>query len=387
MPARRRWLRRLLSVLLAVAFAWLLVEAASWGYLRLHPPTGPVGRWEFRGTRPAPYCDADYYGSAFLDESMRCVRLRNPPGTRYLVPGDFRGHFINIADGRRRTTDPPASCDQRVLLFGGSTVFNQEVPDDRTLASCLQRLLNRRPGPRYRVENVGTPAMIARQQTERLEQTPLQPGDVVLFYDGANDVFYPVYNGNPEGYRIGDSSDGGVRKLSGLQAWLYPLCFRLKDCSFAASLLFHGMDGPRPANLVDAATLARHLDTAEKGYRDALTRARRLAEARGARFVHLLQPHLFALRSPSAYERAVMRNELAALPGLDQAFRLGYPRLRQALSAAAAQGLVSYDLADALDARRDGEEFYFDFCHVNHAANERLARAICERVFGASPGE
>jgi hypothetical protein len=387
MTVRRRWLRRLLSVLLAVAFAWLLVEAASWGYLRLHPPTGPVGRWEFRGTRPAPYQDADYYGSDFLGESMRCVRLRNPPGTHYLVPDDFRGRFINVADGRRRTTDQPASWDHRVLLFGGSTVFNQEVPDDRTLASCLQRLLNRRPGPRYRVENVGTPAMIARQQTERLEQTPPQPGDVVLFYDGANDVFYPVYNGNPEGYRVGDSSDGGVRKLSGLQAWLYPLCFRLKDYSYAASLLFHGMDGPRPANLVDTATLARHLDTAEKGYRDALTRARRLAETRGARFAHVLQPHLFSLRSPSAYERAVMRNELAALPGLDEAFRLGYPRLRQALSTAAAEGVVSHDLADALDARSAGEEFYFDFCHVNHAANERLARALCERVFGKTSGE
>src|SRR5262249_43700156 len=264
---------------------------------------------------------------------------------------------------------------------------NQEVPDDRTLASHLQRLLNRRPGPRYCVENLGTPAMIARQQTDRLEQTPLEPGDVVVFYDGANDVFYPVYNGNPQGYHIGDSSDGGVRKLSGLQAWLYPLCFRLKDYSNAASLLFHGMDGPRPANLVDAATLARHLDAAEKGYLDALTRARRIAEARGARFVHVLQPHLFSLRNPSAYERAVIRNELAALLGLDQAFRLGYPRLRKALSAAAEHGVVSHDLADALDTRSAGEEFYFDFCHVNHAANERLARALCERVFGKTSGE
>jgi hypothetical protein len=387
MIARRRWLRRLLSVLVAVAFAWLLVEATSWCCLHFHPPSGPVGRWEFRGARPAPYRDADYYGPDFFDESMRCVRLRNPPGARYLVPDDFRGRFINVTDGRRRTTDQPAACDHRVLLFGGSTIFNQEVPDGHTLASCLQRLLNRRPGARYRVENVGTPAMIARQQTERLEQTPLQPGDMVVFYDGANDVFYPVYNGNPEGYRIGDNSDGGVRKLSGLQAWLYPLCFRLKDYSYAASLLFHGMDGPRPTNLVEAATLARHLGAGEKGYRDALTRARRLAEARGARFVHVLQPHLFSLRSPSAYERAVMRNELAALPGLDQAFKLGYPRLCQALSATAAHGLVSYDLADSLDARSAGEEFYFDFCHVNHAANRRLARVICERVFGESSGE
>src|SRR5262245_4065653 len=125
MPARHRpWLRRLLSVVVSVTFAWLLVEAASWCYLRFHPPAGPVGRWEFRSTRPAPYRDADYFSPEFLGESMRCVRLRNPPGTPDLVPGDFRGRFINVADGRRRTTDQPATWDRRVLLFGGSTLFN-----------------------------------------------------------------------------------------------------------------------------------------------------------------------------------------------------------------------------------------------------------------------
>ncbi len=136
--------------------------------------------------------------------------------------------------------------------------------------------------------------MIARQQTERLEQTHIDAGDVVVFYQGtANDVFYPVYNGNPEGYRIGDSSDGGVRKLSGLQAWLYPLCFRLKDHSYAASLLFHGMDGPPPANLVEATT-SHHLGVRREGLSRSPDAARRTRRRREQRLVHLLQPHLFA---------------------------------------------------------------------------------------------
>jgi hypothetical protein len=255
-------------------------------------------------------------------------------------------------------------------------VFNQEVPDEHTLASCLQRVLNRPSGPRFRVENYGAPAMIARQQTERLAHTTLQRGDVVLFYDGVNDVYYPVYNGNPTGYRIGDDSDGGVRKLSGAQALLYPPCFRLQDYSQVASLLFHRMDGPRPANLVDADTLQSHLDAAEQGYRQALTEAHADAEARGARFIHVLQPQLFALERPSAYERSVMRNELKSLPGLDEAYRLGYPRLRQAAATARRDGITAHDLSGALDTRAGGEEFYFDFCHVNHTANDRLARAL-----------
>jgi hypothetical protein len=382
---RGRWLLRPLFALVVTSMAWLVVEAGAWCLLRLAPVAGPVGRWEFCGSQPAPYANAPYFGPEFLDESMRCVRLSNPPDTSYLVADAFAGRFIHVEDRRRRTTDQPESFDHRVLLFGGSTVFDQEVPDEHTLASCLQRHLNLHSSIRYRVENFGVPAMIARQQTERLGHTSLQPGDVVVFYDGVNDVYYPVYNGNATGYRIGDDSDGGIRKLSGAQALLYPLCFRLKEYSAVASLLFHRLDSPRPANLVDADTLTGHLDAAEAGYLKALTEARSIAEAHGARFVHVLQPHLFSLAHPTAYERDVIRNELKSLPGLDEAYRLGYPRLRHATAKAAGDRVDTTDMSDGLDTRGNTEEFYLDFCHVNHTANARLARAIGAHLMAPPP--
>jgi hypothetical protein len=33
-----------------------------------------------------------------------------------------------------------------------------------------------------------------------------------------------------------------------------------------------------------------------------------------------------------------------------------------------------------LDARAAGEEFYLDFCHVNHAANARIAAAMARAL-------
>ncbi len=376
-PQLLRWL----VALVATGTAWLAIETSCWVLLRLRPATGPIGRFEFRGQRPAPYRDADYFGPDFLDESMRCVRLTNPEGTHYLVAEAFQGRWFHVANHQRHTTDQPASWDHRVLVFGGSTVFDQEVPDFHTLPSCLQRALNQRPGPRYRVENHGTPAMMAYQQTERLRHTPLHSGDLVLFYDGVNDVNQSVFNGRPEGYHLGDRTDGGVRKMSGPQRWLYPLCFRLQQNSCAAAFLFQNMDGPRPATLVDRDRLARNLDAAEAGYGQALTQAREHAEAHGARLLHVLQPHLFSLAHPSDYERTVIRNELLTLPGIDEAFRLGYPRLRQAVAKADQAGLVTIDLTAAFDERPEGEEYYLDFCHVNHTANARLAQRICEQLF------
>jgi hypothetical protein len=354
----------------------LLVEAGCWCYLALSPPARHVGRWEFRCNRPAPYHDADYFGTDFLSESMRSVRLETRPGAGFVVPGDFTGRFINVRASRRHTTDQPAAFTHRVLLFGGSTVFCHQVPDSWTVASCLQRLLNRQAGPRFRVENYGTSAMIAAQQTERLRLCDIRPGDVVVFYDGVNDVYYPIYNGNPDGWRPGDGHDGGPRRLSAVQRRLYPWCLRYRDHSATARFLFHAQDNPPPRSVSGARSLDRHLGQAETGYRNALIEAKRLAARHGARFYHFLQPSIFSLRQPTAFEAQVKANDLLALPGLDRAFGLGYPRLR-----AATTGVVSFDLSAILDQRDADEEFYLDFCHVNHTANQRIALAIFQHIF------
>src|SRR5262245_57834639 len=248
-PLRKRVLARVLATTTGILLACLLIEGYSRCVLLLSPSTRPVGRWEFRATRPAPYRDADYFGDEFLDESMRCVLLRPVPGDLFILQDDFRGRYFSVSHGRRHTTDQPESWTGRVLLFGGSAVFGQEVPDRWTLASCLQRLLNQHPGPRRRVENHDACSAIAAQQLERLRQTDVRPGDVVTFYDGVNDVLYPVYNGNPRGWHPGDDHDGGVRRLSAIQRRLYPVCLAHRKWSATARLLLRWLERQPPGNL------------------------------------------------------------------------------------------------------------------------------------------
>jgi hypothetical protein len=373
-----RWLLLSVSLLLAL----LLIEGLCRAYRWLWPSVGYVSRWEFRAQRPPPYHDADYFSQAFLLESMQCVGLRTPPNTRYLVQTDFQGQSIRVSDQRRHTTHAPTGAVNRVLLFGGSTMFSGEVPDEWTIASCLQRRLNKRPGPPVAVENYGTCSVLARQQTERLLATPIQPGDIVIFYDGVNDVYYPIYNGNPTGWQPGDGHDGGVRRLSWLQRTLYPLCFRCQHFSAAANLLFKRLEACPPKTVASPKTLARNLDAAEIGYARALTDARKTVALQRGQFFHFLQPNIFTLSHPSHYERRTIQNELLLLPKLDMAFEFGYPRLRKALDDAAKQDVVSIDLSDALNDRQPRQQFYLDFCHVNHLANERVAGLIFDHVFG-----
>jgi hypothetical protein len=378
-PTRRgrSLLARLTLVLTSIVLACLLIEAFCWCCLRLNPSKRPRGRWEFRSSRPAPYQNADYFTDQFLQESMRCARLKPVGGSGFMIPGDCSGRYCNVHSGKRRTTDQPAEWTHRLLLFGGSTLFSQEVPDCWTVASCLQRLLNQRPGARWLVENYGACSMIAAQQTERLQQVQLRPGDLVIFYDGVNDVIYPIYNGNPRGWHLGEQHDGGVRRLSALQRGLYPLCLAHKKHSATARLLLRVLEHQPPHNVANRTAFEHNLHAAEVGYEKALTAADQIATRQGACFVHILQPNLFTLKQHSRYERQLLDNDLQALPGLDQAFALGYPCLRAAIGKSDVQ---SFDLSDVLEARSPGEEFYLDFCHVNHTANARIARGIFERT-------
>ena len=82
------------------------------------------------------------------------------------------------------------SHKKRVLLFGGSTLFSQELPDKFTIASFLQRELNEKG---IMVKNYGLPGMNSRQQYEILKNIDVKKDDLIIFYHGVNDVYYNVF--------------------------------------------------------------------------------------------------------------------------------------------------------------------------------------------------
>jgi hypothetical protein len=87
------------------------------------------------------------------------------------------------------------------------------------------------------------------------------------------------------------------------------------------------------------------------------------------------------------YSTPVFPSELPANhpqnpPGLDTAFRVGYPGLRNAVGKAQWAGVISFDSSMILAAGTIPKEVFLDFAHVNHVANEILARAMCADIRG-----
>lgn len=113
------------------------------------------------------------------------------------------GRYVNVdANGFRRSRGqgpwPPGDAFFNIFMFGGSTTFGIGVPDDQTVASHLQTILNTtRDGARpVRIYNFGRGAYYSSQERalfERLLVAGHVP-DLAIFLDGLNDFFF--YDGD-----------------------------------------------------------------------------------------------------------------------------------------------------------------------------------------------
>ena len=98
--------------------------------------------------------------------------------------------LINYVQGLRKTSFVLDSqlFESKIYLFGGSTIDCQEVPDDYTVASSLQKSINDTPLSRFEVVNCGVAGSTLKANYAHLKELPVKQGDVCIFYFGANEL-------------------------------------------------------------------------------------------------------------------------------------------------------------------------------------------------------
>ncbi len=311
---------------------------------------------EFRATRPPPYRSAEYFSEEFLDESFRQPGgWRALAGTNTIVPNDFRGTHFTAEHGVRRTTDAPPEAKANIYLLGGSTVYGSEVPDAHTIASYLQRGVTR-AGFRYRVVNLGVTSVHTGQQLERLTTTALTKDDVVIFYDGVNDVLQGVLYGNTGRTIVGNDRS---RPLT------HKVLYRLSKNSVAARHFLTRFN----ANY-KIADLSQRVMSTEVRYAANLSAAEHFARAKGAAFIHFLQPTLYTRANRGDYEKKLLTFGFVPMQA-EEAFAATYPRFRDISARRARHGSADVDLTAVLDTAT--EPVYLDGWHINHRGNEIVA--------------
>ena len=102
--------------------------------------------------------------------------------------------FINYIQGLRKTSfvlDSQLS-GPKIYLFGGSTIDCQQVPDDYTVPSLLQKSINTSQNNTFEVVVCGVGGAKLQANYALLKELPVKKGDICIFYFGANETDFPV---------------------------------------------------------------------------------------------------------------------------------------------------------------------------------------------------
>lgn len=367
----------LLNAALLVFTIVTLLMSIEWGTRLIHRNHFTNGR-KFRETRPAPYRDSEYFSERFIDESFRQPgKWINVPGTRIIYPDNFKGEYYNVENNLRRTTDSPRVYSNRIFLFGGSTVYCSEVPDEHTIASYLQRLVNTSHPDRYRVVNCGVSSINTVQQLEKLNALKYSSGDIVCFYGGVNDALL-FTTGRVNGWIMGENYVEYSKKFNLLQKIRYKIYNRFRFQSRFVDIYLYPFSNEVPIPMQDSANISVLQKELMKSYVQTLKSADSTCRTQGATFYNFLQPHIFTRKKNTDYEKA-LQNNIRLIPVSDRhALNYGYQVLTEASRRIQESGMNSNDLTSAFDGTDD--EYYLDNCHITEKGNEIIASEIFKKI-------
>jgi hypothetical protein len=352
---------RLIASVTALIVLLVVAELAARNWLIANRPSRFV---IFADHTPTAYANSAYYSLVFLSEQSKAVRSLYLDQDGELTSG-FHGEWYNFDDGIRRTTGQPSQAMHTVYVFGNSTMLSLEVPDEFTIASQLQARFNAIFGSEYRVINLGRSAYFAGRELHLVQKTPLQPGDIVIFYDGIVDVGLGVNESPPE-----------TLPLQVCQ-WLIE---KMPNLSLGKiyCLLTPG-DDPT----TDPVRWANDGQIVGSAYAKSILATQHYLANKRVQFYHFLQPNILS-KSLSAYEQQIAGNPLLVSGDIrysSAALAHNWPSLQAAQRQIQQSGVNSQDLTHVLDALRGtGYECYIDFYHVNELANGIIADAIFKAV-------
>ncbi|MEZ0231170.1 MAG: SGNH/GDSL hydrolase family protein, partial [Planctomycetota bacterium] len=266
--------------------------------------------------------------------------------------------------GLRRTVAAPRPGAPRVFFLGGSTMWGTGARDEGTIPS----LVARRTG--WRVRNYGEAGYVSTQERFLLE-LELQRGerpDVVVLYDGVNDVFaaYQTRRGGlpqNEGFREAEFNlSKSPRRL--VRA---TLAAGLRESATLAIARRAVGSGATPPPLSDAER-DRVADEVARAYARNVEDLVALGRARGFRVACFLQPVIFTKRVLAPDEVPLERGHA----WVRELYLAAYDRIR-------ALALPSWhDLSDVF--ADDPAPRFFDFCHISEGANDVVARKVVETL-------
>lgn len=277
----------------------------------------------------------------------------------------------------------PKQTETRMLMLGGSTVFNG-APASHSIAGQLEQLFIRSGLSHARVYNWGVVSSVSGQELSLLAHRGLAfDPDIVIVYDGGNDVFQPyLYDprpGHPYNWMLYEAGIDRIRQHSSVRGVLLE---QLGHSAFLKSIF----PGALVGEVVGLSGLREQAGYGTEPWRQAIVSTyvsnleKMCVIARGKPF-HLavfLQPLLF-FKNPKVGREPELMGAHEFQEWVTATYEQVRSRLRESTYLHDSQCQV-FDLTDTFVGVE--REIYWDFIHPNNAGNEVVAREMYRHLKG-----
>ncbi len=265
--------------------------------------------------------------------------------------------FVGWRQAQRHTVNATADAKQKVYFFGGSTMFGLGVSDAETIPSLVSAATG------VQAENYGNIGYTSHQGLVLLIEL-LQAGhrpDVVIFYDGVNDVAVKCEKG------MTPTSHGEEKNLTSLVRGRdspNTLTYYFRPVLRLTERIGREVSNTASINRYDCDADSKKAEQIAENLLQDWRFAKLLTESFGGKFIGILQPVSF-------FSRTRLDKIKEPQPFLDRQYQAVYPKLRQEI----ARNSGFHDLVPVLDV---DEPVFTDFNHLTAAGNTYVARGVAE---------
>lgn len=366
----------------------LLVEGISYLILKkikINDKKDYVNIAKFIESKPPAFLYVDDFSevvNSFKKKAQKCrgkIVYNEIDGFPRYEKTNFKCYGEELEQGIRKTTNQPENYMHKLFIFGGSTVWGTGSADRNTIPSIIQRKINSKYKHKIKVVNYGFTTVTINQQLNLLRKTDLNENDIVIFYDGGNDIFQTMINENPNDSII------GYNQKNKIDIYVQSLKFFLSNNSETYKLLSLVKSNTnkvdKDCSKSDNLKAKKLMRNGYNIYLDKIESANNYVESKGAKFFHFLQPSLFYKDTKySEYEKEI----LARSPIGQNECKIYQSRLNEGYKYYSHSynninsTIKTNNLTNILNSVDNNEEYFFDNLHISSAGNLIVANEIYE---------
>ncbi|TAE31151.1 MAG: hypothetical protein EAZ92_03125 [Candidatus Kapaibacterium sp.] len=289
---------------------------------------------------------------------------------------DYATPTFTVEQGYRKTVQTAYNQDDSAMtvwMFGGSTMFCADTPDDWTISSRLAaKLKEAYPDRKFVIQNYGLPGFVNDQEAVLLSKLLMQGKrpDAVIFYDGFNEGHLKVAMTKPMAHGFYNLYDQIYRSIKE-RLWAN-LVWKSSLLTLVMRSRNDGIKFEKDENVLKARS-----EAVSSSYANTLTFVQNLAKTYNFKAYFFWQPSLLTTQKTLTEKEAALQKMMLESNGKGYGILLETVRAKT-LNNPQTPVNTAFDINNALDSVK--ETAFVDYAHLGPRGNDAIAEAMLQHL-------